>query len=180
MDTDSKPPAAQGRAFARIAFSGSVRRVQAHYGTRERCARLEAEGPAQVALGEQAAALLARTRSLAIASVGADGWPYVQHRGGPAGFVKVLGSREIGFGDFDGNGQFVTLGNLLDNPRVHLLVIDRASRERLKLWGRAQVSAAPETLARLDCPDYPARPRRAVLIRVEAWDFNCHRHLAGA
>lgn len=168
-----------GRAYTRLVFTESVKRVQAHHGTRERCAHLESGGPPQVELNGQAVDLLSRARSLSLATVGPDGWPYVQHRGGPAGFVKVLGPASLGIGDFDGNGQFVTIGNLLENPRVHLLVIDPATRERLKLWGRARVSAAPDMLSVLADAGYGAQPRRAILIDVEAWDFNCHRHLPG-
>lgn len=170
---------AGGRAFTRLVFTDSVKRVQAHHGTRERCARLETSGPEQRALNEQAIDLLSRTRSLSIATVNAEGWPYVQHRGGPSGFVKVVSPTELLLPDYDGNGQFVTVGNLLENPRLQLLVIDTATRERLKVWGRGTVTASPDTLKVVDDVNYSHRPRRVIRIDVQGWDFNCHRHLVG-
>lgn len=166
--------------YAEIAFTEGVKRQQEHYGSRRQFERLEALGPGREVLGEREIAYLGTRDSFVMASVGAEGWPYVQHRGGPAGFLKVLDPKTVGFADFRGNRQYVSTGNLLQDDRVALLVIDPARGHRLKLLGRAQIARAeeaPKLVERLRMPDYPALIERAVVISVEASDWNCHQHI---
>ena len=125
------------------------------------------------------AAFIAERDSFYMASVSETGWPYVQHRGGPAGFVRVLDDVRIGFADFRGNRQYVSLGNLSSDDRVSLFFMDYANRTRLKLFGRARVvqSDEPGLLARLEVADYRARVERGIVIAVEAFDWNCPQHI---
>ena len=108
----------------------------------------------------------------------AAGAPYIQHRGGPKGFIKVLDERTLGFADYAGNRQYITISNLADNDRAYLFLLDFAARRRIKIWGRARVvENDPALLARLADPGYRARPERAILFTVEAWDVNCTQHI---
>ena len=112
--------------------------------------------------------------------MGDNGWPYVQHRGGPPGFIRVLDSRTIGFADFRGNVQYISVGNLLGDDRIALFLMDYANRRRLKIWGRARIVHEADDaalLARLEVVSYRARVERGILIRVEAWDWNCPQHI---
>jgi predicted pyridoxine 5'-phosphate oxidase superfamily flavin-nucleotide-binding protein len=116
--------------------------------------------------------------SIYLATANADGQPYIQHRGGPAGFLKVLDEHTIGFADFSGNRQYITLGNIADNPKAHLFLMDYAHRQRIKVWGELRmVEGDPELLARLMPPGYQARGERAALFTVSAWDANCSQHI---
>jgi predicted pyridoxine 5'-phosphate oxidase superfamily flavin-nucleotide-binding protein len=167
-----------GRAFARLVFSDAVKATQTRYGVRERTAMLETEAAPNDVLTDVPRAFLETCDSFVIASAGRNLWPHVQHRGGPRGFLKCLDDRTLAFGDFDGNRQFLTLGNVAENPRVMLLLIDRKTRRRLKIWAEAEViDDDAALLARLDDPAYPARPKRAVVLHVHAWDINCPKHI---
>jgi predicted pyridoxine 5'-phosphate oxidase superfamily flavin-nucleotide-binding protein len=166
--------------YAEIAFTDTVKERQEHYGSRRQFQRLEAASPGRDVLGPGEAAFVGGRDSIVMASVGETGWPYVQHRGGPKGFLKVLDDKTIAFADFRGNRQYVSTGNLLHDSRVALLLLDLASGHRLKILGRARIceaEAVPELIARLRVPDYPATIERAVLIEVEAFDWNCHQHI---
>ena len=111
-------------------------------------------------------------------TVSAAGAPYIQHRGGPKGFIKVLDDRTLGFADYAGNRQYITISNLADNDRAYLFLLDFAARRRIKIWGRARVvENDPALLTRLADPGYRARPERAILFTVEAWDVNCTQHI---
>jgi predicted pyridoxine 5'-phosphate oxidase superfamily flavin-nucleotide-binding protein len=169
-----------GHRFAEIAFTGSVRRMQETMGSRHGYERLEG-GPDSVnaALGPDEAAFIAGRDSVYMATVGETGWPYVQHRGGPAGFVRVLDEKTIGFADFRGNRQYVSVGNALANDRVSLFFMDYASRTRLKMLGRIEIIDAnhPVLLERLALPTYRAKVERGLLIHVEAFDWNCPQHI---
>ena len=113
-------------------------------------------------------------------TVGENGWPYVQHRGGPPGFLKVLDEKTIGFVDFNGNRQFISSGNLIDNPKFHLFLIDYVNRRRVKVWGEAQVIEGDEELvAKLMPEGYKARPEQVIMLKVSAWDANCPQHILG-
>ena len=113
-----------------------------------------------------------------LATVSAAGAPYIQHRGGPKGFIKVLDDRTLGFADYAGNRQYITISNLADNDRAYLFLLDFAARRRIKIWGRARVvENDPALLTRLADPGYRARPERAILFTVEAWDVNCTQHI---
>ena len=127
---------------------------------------------------ENEAAFIAERDSFYLATVSETGWPYVQHRGGPRGFIRALDDRTLGFVDFAGNRQYVSTGNLRDNARVCLFLIDYARRRRIKVWGTARtVPATPELLAALALPGYRARIEQVVLVTVSAWDVNCPQHI---
>jgi uncharacterized protein len=165
------------RAFTQLAFSPAVKAAQARYGVRERGALLEEKDPSRDRLNGDLVAFIAAADSFFIATANSDGWPHVQHRGGPAGFLKVLDERTLAFADFSGNKQYITVGNLAENDRVMLFLIDYARGRRLKIWGRAKVSEDdPELLRRVSDPDYPAHVERAIRIEVVAWDLNCRQH----
>ena len=124
------------------------------------------------------AGFIAAQRSFFLATASAEGQPYLQHRGGPPGFLRVLGPRMLGFADYRGNRQYISQGNLAENPRAFLFLIDYATRQRIKLWGRARVvEDDPELVARLMPEGYEARPEQAMLFEVAAWDANCHQHI---
>jgi predicted pyridoxine 5'-phosphate oxidase superfamily flavin-nucleotide-binding protein len=166
--------------FAEIAFTPSVKKVQEQLGSRRSYARMEDfPQPVNQALTQAEAGFIAARDSLYMATVGETGWPYIQHRGGPAGFVRVLDERTIGFADFRGNRQYVSVGNLTTDDRVSLFFMDYANRTRLKLFGRARLVALEDqaTLARLELPDYRARVERGFLITVEGFDWNCPQHI---
>jgi predicted pyridoxine 5'-phosphate oxidase superfamily flavin-nucleotide-binding protein len=169
-----------GDRFAEIAFTPRVRAVQEQQGSRARYARLD-DGPANHdRLSEREAAFIATRDSFYIATVSETGWPALQHRGGPPGFVRILGEHLIGFADFRGNRQYITVGNIATNDRVALFFMDYPSRTRLKLLGRARAvdpAAETRTLAALAVPDYKAQVERGILIAVEAFSWNCSQHI---
>jgi predicted pyridoxine 5'-phosphate oxidase superfamily flavin-nucleotide-binding protein len=172
-----KEAASMARAFTKLAFSASVKAAQTRYGAREHGARLEAAEPARDRLNDDLVAFLAGTDSFFIGTASRDGIPHVQHRGGPRGFLKVLDGQTLAFADFAGNKQYITVGNIAENDRVMLFVIDYERGRRLKIWGRAEVvDDDPALLARLSDPDYPARVERVIRIDVLAWDLNCRQH----
>jgi hypothetical protein len=169
-------------AFADIAFTPSVQAAQQRDGSRAGYARsFESAGePFNDRLGDSEAAFIAAQRSFVMATVSETGWPYVQHRGGPRGFLKVLDDKTLAFADYAGNRQFISVGNLARNDRVALILIDYAQRARLKLLGRLAVQdlANQDALARtLVEPAYLARPQRAMVITVEGFDWNCPQHI---
>ena len=168
-----------GNRFAEIAFTAGVRAVQEANGSRASYARMEQGEACNAVLGADEAQFIAERDSFYMASVSETGWPYVQHRGGPPGFIKVLDATTIGFTDFRGNRQYVSVGNLLKNDRVSLILVDYPSRARLKLLGRARIVPPEqvELLAKLATPGYRARVERGLLVRVEAFDWNCPQHL---
>lgn len=170
-------------AFAAITFTPSVKALQEAAGSRAGYERAFAGSGAasNLELTESEAQFLAQQRTFYMATVSETGWPYVQHRGGPRGFLKVIDPRTIGFADFEGNRQFISVGNSAGNNRVALIVVDYAAGRRLKILGRMEVrpfsDTDPQTRA-LGDPAYRAQPRRAILIAVEAYDWNCPRHIA--
>jgi predicted pyridoxine 5'-phosphate oxidase superfamily flavin-nucleotide-binding protein len=166
--------------FAELAFTPAVRALQEKMGSRKAYARAE-DGPAHHdRLSEREAAFIAARDSFYMASVSETGWPYIQHRGGPAGFVKVLDERTLGFADFRGNRQYVSIGNFAGNDRVALFFMDYPDQRRLKLLGHAKAIEAedrPELIASLAVEGYRATAERAILITVEAFDWNCSQHI---
>lgn len=167
--------------FAQIAFTPAVRKLQQERGSRERGARMQARGATQDRLGPHEAAFISERDSFFIATVGETGWPYVQHRGGPTGFLKVLDMRTLGFADYRGNRQYISTGNLTGDDRVALILLDYASGQRLKLFGRAAPLDANEDRMlheRLVDASCRAWTESAVLIRIEAFDWNCPLHIA--
>jgi predicted pyridoxine 5'-phosphate oxidase superfamily flavin-nucleotide-binding protein len=165
-----------GRHFGELAFTPSVKRFQAKDGSEAGYARAQARGGRDT-VDADLAAFLAQCRSFYLASASAEGWPYLQHRGGPAGFLKPLDERTLGFADYAGNRQFISMGNLAENDRVMLFLPDYAHRQRIKIWGRAKIAEDADLVARLADPGYAAKPQRAVLIALEAWDTNCPQHI---
>ena len=160
-----------------IVFTAAARRAQAERGSaRNYDKRVAAGFPDHVT--SELAAFIADLDAAFLATVSAEGAPYIQHRGGPKGFIKVLDNKTLGFADYAGNRQYITLGNLAGNDRAFLFLLDFAARRRIKLWGRARaVEDDPALLARLADPGYRARPERAILFTVEAWDVNCSQHI---
>ncbi len=161
-----------------VAFSDSVKAIQRERGSRRSYARMEERGGFASAITPDAAAYIAERDSAYLATTNAAGQPYVQHRGGPAGFLKVLNPTTLAFADFVGNRQYITTGNLAENDRAFLFLMNYAERERLKIWGRAHVVTDDAALfARLLIPDYDARVEQAIVFRVTAWDMNCPQHI---
>jgi uncharacterized protein len=169
-----------GHRYSEIAFTDSVKTVQQRMGSRAAYARREGGPDVHDRLSDIESAFIAARDGFYIASVSQTGWPYVQFRGGPPGFLRVLDERLLGYADFRGNKQYITTGNVMGNDRVSLFLMDYAHRERLKILGHMAVKDAkddPELLARLVMPDYEARVERAVLITVAAFDWNCPQHI---
>jgi len=161
-----------------VAFTGSVKAVQARKGSRKAYERMENGAGWSTEVTPELSAFLGEQQSLFLATANAAGQPYIQHRGGPKGFLRVLDDRTLGFADFRGNRQYVSIGNLAENPRVHIFLIDYAHQRRIKIWGEAtMVEDDPALLARLTPAGYDARPERAFLIEIAAWDANCPQHI---
>lgn len=161
-----------------VAFTATVKSLQTKKGSRAAYARMEDAGGFATALDDAVIAFIGEQTSFFLASSNADGQPYVQHRGGPAGFLRVLDANTLAFADFRGNKQFITAGNLAENPKVHLFLIDYATRRRVKIWGEARlVEDDPTLLARLMPAGYDARPEHVIRIDVVAWDANCPQHI---
>jgi uncharacterized protein len=161
-----------------IAFTPAVKAEQERRGSRAGYARMEAKGGWATTVTPELAAFIAEVRSLYLATASKDGQPYVQHRGGPKGFLRVIDETTLAFADFAGNRQFITTGNLAENPRAFIFLMDYANRRRMKIWGRARVVADdPELTARLFPDGYRARPEQVVVFDVEAWDVNCPQHI---
>jgi predicted pyridoxine 5'-phosphate oxidase superfamily flavin-nucleotide-binding protein len=167
------------RPSSDVAFSPSVKAVQARRGSREAFARMEEErGGWRTAITADMAAFVGEVRSFYLATASADGQPYVQHRGGPPGFLKVLDEHTLAFADFKGNRQYITSGNLAENPRAQMFIMDYAQRRRLKIWGRARIVEDDHALlARLWPEGYKARPEQVIVFEVDAWDTNCAQHI---
>jgi predicted pyridoxine 5'-phosphate oxidase superfamily flavin-nucleotide-binding protein len=161
-----------------IAFSPAVKAVQERRGSRGTYARLEKHGGWDTKIDAVLAKFIAGMRSFYLATASKDGQPYVQHRGGPSGFLRVIDESTLAFADFAGNRQYITTGNLAENPRAMLFLMDYQHRRRVKIWGQARViENDPELMARLFPDGYRARPEAAILFTVEAWDANCPQHI---
>lgn len=168
-----------GRA-GHVAFSDAVRAVQAERGSREAYARVEAHpgGGSETEVTGDLRGFLAQIDTAFLATASADGQPYVQHRGGPKGFIRALDDHTLAFADLRGNRQYISTGNLRENDRVCLFLIDYARRARVKVWGRAEVVAAtPELLAQLGPLAPRAKVEQVMIIHVDAWDMNCPQHI---
>jgi uncharacterized protein len=166
--------------FAEIAFTPTVKKIQEQQGSRPSYARMESVPQAiNHVLTEAEARFIAARDSFYMATVGETGWPYIQHRGGPAGFVRILDENTIGFADFRGNRQYVSVGNLTTNDRVSLFFMDYANKTRLKLLGRVRFVGLEnqEILTRLETPGYKARVERGILIQIAGFDWNCPQHI---
>ena len=161
-----------------VAFTPAVKAVQARKGSRDGYAQVEQNGGWRTEIDENLTGFLAETNSFFLATASADGQPYIQHRGGPKGFVKIVDKNTIAFADYSGNRQYITQGNLSENPRAHIFVMDYAHRRRAKIWGEARVvDDDPALTAALMPKGYKARPEQVILFRIAAWDTNCPQHI---
>ena len=161
-----------------IAFTPAVKALQAKAGSRASYARMEKSGGWSTEVTPELAGFLAGLDMFYLGTANASGQPYIQYRGGPKGFLKVLDAHTLAFADFGGNRQFISTGNLSENPRVFVFLMDYANRQRVKVWGTARVvTDDQELLAQLSDPSYDARPERAIVIAIEAWDANCPQHI---
>lgn len=161
-----------------VAFTPVVKAIQARKGSRAAYERMEKAGSWAQAISAELKAEIEAQTSVFLASANAQGQPYIQHRGGPAGFLKVLDERTIGLVDYAGNRQYITQGNLQENPKAQLFLIDYARRRRIKIWGTARVVEGDDALLqRLASAGYAARPEQALLFSVTAWDVNCPQHI---
>ena len=160
-----------------VAFSPAVKQIQTRKGSREHYRHQEQRGW-RTEVDDNLAAFLAETNSFYLATASADGQPYIQHRGGPKGFLKVLDKHTLAFADFAGNRQYITLGNLSENPKAYIFVMDYAHRRRVKIWGEARVVEDDSALVQSMMPKgYRARGEQVVLFTISAWDTNCPQHI---
>jgi predicted pyridoxine 5'-phosphate oxidase superfamily flavin-nucleotide-binding protein len=167
-----------GTPSSDIAFTPAVKAIQTQRGSRAAYAKVEARGGFRTTVDETLIAFLAQVDTAYLATANAEGQPYAQHRGGPKGFIRVIDVQTIGFADFAGNRQYISTGNLAENEKAFLFLMDYAHRRRIKLWGRARVVDADAGLAALLMPNgYQARPEQVILFTVEAWDANCPKHI---
>lgn len=168
------------QSFGALVFTSAVKALQERYGSRRQYERLEQHGEQRGGLTVDETEFIGERDSFYLATVGSTGWPYIQHRGGPPGFLKVLDEQTIAFADFRGNKQYVSAGNLATDSRVALIMVDYPNRARLKLLGTAQIldgQQAESVLERVRLPAYEAVVERAFVIRVEAFDWNCPQHI---
>ncbi len=162
-----------------VAFSPAVKAVQRRKGSRDGYAKMEEKAGWRTLVSDDLAAFIAERDSFYLATASAHGQPSLQHRGGPKGFLKVLDENTLAFADFAGNRQYISVGNLTENDRISLFLIDYPNRRRIKIWGRAHVvDDDPGLLRRLADTSYDAPVEAAVIITVEAWDINCSKHIA--
>lgn len=165
-------------ATSDVAFTPTVKALQARAGSRAGYARMEEKGGWRDRVTADLAAFIAARESFYLATANGEGQPYIQHRGGPPGFLKVIDERTLAFADFGGNKQYITAGNLVDNAKAFIFLMDYPNRRRVKIWGRARVVADDaDLLARLADPLYKARPERVIRFEIAAWDVNCPQHI---
>jgi uncharacterized protein len=161
-----------------VAFTPAVKAIQTAKGSRDGYANVEAHGGWRTEVDDKLAAFLAEANSLYFATATADGQPYIQHRGGPKGFVKILDKTTLAFADYSGNRQYITQGNLTENHKAYIFVMDYAHRRRVKLWGEARVvDDDPALLKSLMPAGYKARPEQVIVFKIAAWDTNCPQHI---
>lgn len=161
-----------------LAFTSTVKAIQARKGSRESYAKLREGHDWETRITPDLAEFVAAQTSVFLGTANNGGQPYIQHRGGPAGFLHVLDDKNMAFADFRGNRQFITLGNLAENPKAFLFLIDYSTRRRVKIWGTARVvEDDPELVATLMPQGYKARGEQAIILSVETWDANCAQHI---
>src|SRR5260221_6775978 len=161
-----------------VAFAREVKEIQTRKGSRRAYAQVEQTGGWRTEVDENLAAFLADTNSIYFATASADGQPYIQHRGGPKGFIKVLDKNTLAFADYSGNRQYITQGNLSENPKAHIFLMDYARRRRVKIWGEARVVDDDPALTKSLMPQgYKARPEQVILVQIYACDTNCPQHI---
>ena len=161
-----------------VAFTPAVKAIQSANGSRSSYARMEERGSWKTTVTPELAALLSELDMFYLGTASAEGQPYIQYRGGPPGFLRALDEKTLGFADFSGNRQYITLGNLSENSRAFIFLIDYARSRRIKIWGAARVIDDDRTLLnQLRDPAYPAKVERAILFDIKAWDLNCPQHI---
>jgi predicted pyridoxine 5'-phosphate oxidase superfamily flavin-nucleotide-binding protein len=161
-----------------VAFTPAVKAIQTRKGSRNAYAHVEQNGGWRTGIDADLAAFLAARDSMFFAIASADGQPYIQHRGGPKGFIKILDSNTLAFADYSGNRQYITQGNLTENPKANIFLMDYAHRRRVKIWGEAWVvDDDPALLQSLMPQGYKARPEQVIVFKVSAWDTNCPQHI---
>jgi uncharacterized protein len=161
-----------------VGFTPAVKAIQEQKGSREIYVRMEEQGGWRTEVDDRLTDFLANTNSFFFATASASGQPYIQHRGGPKGFIHILDKNTIAFVDYGGNRQYISLGNLSENPKAHIFLMDYANRRRIKLWGEARVVNDDRALMRSLMPKgYRARPERVIVFKIAAWDVNCPQHI---
>ena len=161
-----------------IGFTPAVKAIQTRKGSRGGYAHMEEGGGWRTEIDAALAAFISEQTSFFLATATADGQPYIQHRGGPAGFIKVLDKTTLAFADYKGNRQYITQGNLSENPKAYIFLIDYVNRRRIKIWGEARVIEDDQALTTALMPkDYKARPEQTILFKIKAWDSNCPQHI---
>lgn len=171
-------PGSKRRYASDVAFTPAIKAIQEQKGSRKSYARMENTGGWQTTVTSELADFLAGLDMFYLGTANAQGQPYIQYRGGSPGFLKVLDERTLGFADFGGNRQYITIGNLSENDRAFLFLMDYARSQRIKVWGTARVVENDSVLMeQLRDPDYPGNVERAIVFSVEAWDVNCHQHI---
>jgi predicted pyridoxine 5'-phosphate oxidase superfamily flavin-nucleotide-binding protein len=161
-----------------VAFTPAVKEIQARKGSRQAYAQVEQNGGWRTEIDDNLTAFLADANSLYFATANADGQPYIQHRGGPEGFIRILDKNTLAFADYGGNRQYITQGNLSENPKAHIFLMDYAHRRRVKIWGEARVVDDDPALTKSLMPQgYKARPEQVILFKIAAWDTNCPQHI---
>ncbi len=161
-----------------IAFTPSVKGFQTARGSRAAYEKQEARGGFRTAIDANLIDFLAQVDTAYLATANAQGQPYAQHRGGPKGFIRVIDDHTLGFADYAGNRQYISIGNLAENPKAFLFLMDYAHKRRIKLWGRARVVEGDAALTGQLMPeDYRAQPEQVILFEIEAWDMNCPQHI---
>lgn len=169
-----------GHQFSKIIFTDAVKRLQERYGSRTQYERMAESGPRMGELGADELRYISERDSFYIASMGENGWPYLQHRGGPKGFLKALNATRLAFADFSGNKQYVSTGNITDNDKVTLFLMDYPRQVRLKILGHAEIvelDADPELVKSVALPGYKAKTERIIRIRIVGFDWNCQQHI---
>lgn len=161
-----------------VAFTPAVKAIQQRKGSRHGYARMEQGGGWETRITPELRNFIAAQTSVYMATANADGQPYIQHRGGPAGFLRVMDERTLAFVDYAGNKQYISSGNLSENPKAHLFLMDYAHRQRIKIWGEARVVEGDAALVSQLMPaEYAAKPEQVILFTVSAWDANCPQHI---
>jgi predicted pyridoxine 5'-phosphate oxidase superfamily flavin-nucleotide-binding protein len=161
-----------------VAFTPAVKAIQTRKGSREGYARVEENGGWRTEIDDKLSGFLASTNSFYMATASKDGQPYIQHRGGPKGFIRILDKHTIAFTDYSGNQQYLTQGNLSENPKAHIFIMDYAHRRRVKIWGEARVIEDDPALTQSLMPKgYKARPEQVIIFKIAAWDTNCPQHI---
>ena len=161
-----------------IAFSPAIKAAQQTRGSRENYARMEQRGGWQHEVTSDLAAFIAERDSFYLGTASDDGQPYIQHRGGPKGFLKVIDEKTLGFADFVGNAQYISIGNLDENNKAFIFLMDYPNRRRIKIWGTSEIVEGDDALLqRLTHEDYQGKPQRSFLFQIEAWDANCPQHI---